>query len=200
MSGLSHHFCIDIDNTIAQTDQVIRRVIADFTNGRVQLDYEGIVTFNYHECRDPQGNRITKDEWKQVHDLFSEPNYLMTVQPMPGAIDALRRLAERGIIHLATSRLSKARKTTVQWLEHQGLSNYDLHFVRHGEKHAVLKQFAAAVEDDYDQAAAFVYVGETPCFLIRHPWNRSRYPIEGVQWVENWDELCESILALVPKA
>src|SRR6516165_12538854 len=72
-----HHFCIDIDNTIAQTDEVMRRVIADFTKGRVKLDYDGIVTFNYHECRDQHGNQITKAEWKQVHDLFSEPMILM---------------------------------------------------------------------------------------------------------------------------
>src|SRR5215475_6547536 len=146
-----YHFCIDIDNTIAQTDEVMRRVISDFTNGRVQLDYEDIVTFNYYECRDPKGNRITKEEWSQVHNLFAEPKYLMTVEPMPGAIEGLHLLAEHGIVHLATSRLRKARMTTVEWIEHHGFPDHDLHFLRHGEKHAALKRFTAAVEDDYDQ-------------------------------------------------
>ena len=117
MSSTTTNFCIDIDNTIAQTDKVVRRVIAEVTGGRVQLEYDDIVTFNYYECRDSKGNRITKDEWKVVHDLFSEPENLLSVEPFPGAVDAIRALAERGVVHLATSRLAKARKTTVEWLD-----------------------------------------------------------------------------------
>ncbi len=77
------HFCIDIDNVIAQTDEVMRRVIEEFTGGRVALKYEDIVTFNYHECRDRKGERITKEEWGQVHDRFSEPQNILGIEPMP---------------------------------------------------------------------------------------------------------------------
>jgi hypothetical protein len=108
------HFCIDIDNVVACTDEVMRRVISEFTDGRVQLKYEDVVKFNYHECPDPHGNQLTKDEWRQVHDLFSEPRSLMSINPIPGAIEGLRRLATRGTVHLATSRLPKVRKTTVE--------------------------------------------------------------------------------------
>ena len=31
------HFCIDIDNVIACTDEVMRQVIEEYTGGRVQL-------------------------------------------------------------------------------------------------------------------------------------------------------------------
>lgn len=196
MPGTSH-FCVDIDNTIAQTDVVMRRVIAEVTNDRVRLEYDDVVTFNYYECRDPKGNRITKEEWKVVHDNFSKPENLLSIQPFPGAIEAIQKLGERGIVHLATSRLAKARKTTIEWLETHGLLSHDLHFLRHGEKHAALKRFTAAIEDDYDQAAAFAYVGETPCFLIRHPWNKSRYQLPNVRWVADWAELMIRLLELV---
>lgn len=194
MTRSALHFCIDIDNTIAKTDVVMRKVIADLTDGRVQLEYDDIVTFNYYECRDSNGNRITKDEWKVVHDRFSDPDYLLTVEPMPEVVNRLHTLAEHGTIHFATSRLAKARKTTIEWLEQHGFPDHDLHFLRHGEKHAALKRFTAAVEDDYDQAAAFAYKGETPCFLIRHPWNRSRYALQGVQWAVDWAELIEKLI------
>jgi hypothetical protein len=187
---------VDIDNTIAQTDVVMRRVISEFTSGRVQLDYEGVVTFNYHECRDPAGNRITREEWNAIHVRFSEPDNLMSIEPMPGVIESLTSLAEHGVVHLATSRLPSARATTIRWLEHHRFPRHDLHFLRHGEKHAALKRFTAAVEDDYDQAAAFAFMGETPCYLIRHPWNRSRYPLSNVRWVDVWPELTEHLLAL----
>jgi len=198
MNKIAPRFCIDIDNVVARTDEVMRRVIADFTSGRVQLEYDDIALFNYFECSDRQGNRITKDEWKQVHELFSEPRYLMSIEPMPGAIDAVGQLAERGTVHLATSRLRRARKTTAEWLDAHGFPDHDLHFLKHGEKHASLRPFAAAVEDHYEQAEAFATVGETPCFLMKHPWNRTRRPIDGVQWVENWDELIVHLRALLP--
>ena len=65
MSRTRIHFGIDIDNTIAKTDAVMRQVIAAVTGGWVQLEYDDIVTFNYYECRDLKGNGITKDEWTQ---------------------------------------------------------------------------------------------------------------------------------------
>jgi len=188
-------FCIDIDNTVARTDEIMRRVIFDFTGGRVQLERNDIVTFNYYECRDRQKNQITKDEWEQVHKLFSEPQYLRQIEPMTGAVEGLRRLASRGTIHLATSRLRKARGTTVEWLDLHKFPDHDLHLLKHGEKHASLRPFVAAVEDDYEQAVAFATIGETPCFLISHPWNEGRPAIDGVKWVKHWDELTELLLA-----
>src|SRR5262249_12392862 len=58
----------------------------------------------------------------------------------------------------------------------------------------------AAVEDDYDQAVAFAKFGKTPCFLIRHPWNRSRETAADVHWVDSWPELTERLLALASTA
>ena len=190
-------FCVDIDNCIAQTDKIIRQVISDATDGRVQLEYKDVVTFNYFECADKNGNKITKDEWKYVHDRFSEPKVLMSVEPMPGVIDALRTLTKYGTVHLATSRLRKARKTTVEWLDFHSFPDHDLHFLKHGEKHAVLKDFTAAIgEDDYEQAVAFATIGKTPCILLRHPWNRDGAAVEDLQWAENWSEITELLSGL----
>lgn len=197
MTDPASWFCIDIDNVIAQTDQVVRRVIATLTKGRVRLEYEDIVEFNYYECEDEQRNRISKKEWIQVHDLFSEPRCLRGIEPMPGAIYGLRRLAKRGTIHLATSRLRKARKATVEWLDKHAFPDHDLHFLKHREKHASLQRFAAAVEDDYEQAKEFAKSG-TPCFLIRHPWNKTKPPIKNIEWVDDWKELTKRLLRLVP--
>jgi uncharacterized HAD superfamily protein len=114
---------------------------------------------------------------------------------MLGAIEGLRKLAELGIIHLATSRLRKARRATVEWLEKHEFPKHDLHFVKHGEKHAALKRFRVAVEDDYDQAVAFATIGETPCFRSSS-LESEQDPIEGVQWVDDWRELTSRLIAL----
>lgn len=196
MSITRLQFCIDIDNVVARTDDVMRSLISDFSEGEVSLDYEDITTFNYYQCKDCRGNQITKDEWNQIHDRFSEANVITSLEPVHGAIEGLRQLAKCGIVHLATSRLRKARRATIDWLEKHAFPDHDLHFLRHGEKHAALKRFTAAVEDDYEQAVAFATLGETPCFLIRHPWNRNREAVEGVEWVDSWSDLTDRLIAL----
>jgi uncharacterized HAD superfamily protein len=188
--------CIDIDNVIAQTDAVMRRVIQEYTGGRVTLDYEDIKEFNYHECKDAAGQAISYQEWKAVHEEFSSLENLMVIQPYSGVQEVFRKLSQTFTIHLATSRLHKARQATIVWLEqHQFPDPYDLHFLRYGEKHAALSRFFAAVEDDYKQAVAFAHSG-TKCYLIRHPWNRAKEALPGVHWVADWAELTPRLLAL----
>ena len=188
--------CIDIDNVIGQTDEVMRRVISEYTGGRVQLAYEDIKVFNYHECRDCHGNGIDEKDWTTVHDLFSEPRYLLEIEPLPGAIDSLRQLMRAATLHVATSRLRKARPATVEWLDKHEVPDHYLHFVKHNQKHACLRGVIAAVEDDYEQAVDFAKSGIT-CFLIGHPWNASRPKIEGVEWADSWGELTSRLLAMI---
>ncbi len=53
------------------------------------------------------------------------------------------------------------RAATGTWLGHHGFADHSLHFLRHGEKHAALDQFTAAVEDPYEQAVS-LRVGSLP--------------------------------------
>ena len=39
--------CVDIDNVVAATDEVMRCVIREYTRGRVDLSYEDVVEFDY---------------------------------------------------------------------------------------------------------------------------------------------------------
>ena len=187
------HFCVDIDNVLGDTDEVMRRVIAEFTDGRVQLSYQHVKEFNYADCVDDNGCRISKEEWNAIHDLFSEPRFLWQIQPTAGAVKGLHELSRYGAVHIATTRLPKARRTTVEWLENHGFPPHDLHFLKHGQKHSSLRVFTAAVEDDYDQAASFASIADTRSFLIRHPWNAEKPAINRVRWVKDWDELVPEV-------
>jgi uncharacterized HAD superfamily protein len=191
-------FCVDIDNVIAQTDKVMRNVIREVTQNRVQLEYQDIIKFDYCECLDKNGNSISKDEWKKVHKRFSDQNNLMRIEPMPGAVDGLSRLVENGLVHLATSRIHEARKPTIEWLDAHKIPHHDLHFLTQGERHASLRPFTAAVDDNYEQALAFARQGQTRCFLLRHPWNENERPTKNVEWATTWADLTERLLRMVP--
>ena len=189
--------CIDIDNVIAHTDEIMRRVIDEFTGGRVKLDYTHIVEFDYYKCVDAQDCCITKDEWACIHDVFSEPRYLWLIQPVQGVQEHLQKLNTVFDIHLATSRLPKARRTTIEWLEAHRFPPHELHFLKHGEKHASLGKFVAAVEVHYEQAVALAGAG-IPCYLLAHLWNREKPAMSQVYWVKDWLELTARLLALAP--
>jgi uncharacterized HAD superfamily protein len=187
-------FCIDLDNVVANTDEVIRRIIAEVTLGRVKLEYTDIKSFNYYECTDDSGNQLTKEEWYVVHNRYSEPQTILNVSPIQDAVRSLNLLAECGEIHFATSRLLQARKATADWLAKHDFPKHSLHFLGHGKKHLALERFHVAVEDHYEQAVLFATEADTPAYLMRHPWNASRLPKQGVFWVGNWHELTMRIV------
>ena len=189
---VKRHLCIDIDNVIAQTDQVMRRVIYEVTDRRVDLLYEHVTSFEYHLCRDASGNRLDRAEWDIAHDRFSEECYIKDVQPFPGVQGCLSNLAKSFELHLATSRLPKARKSTVVWLEEHGFPPHALHFLTRGAKHVCLHNLAAAVEDDRDQAIEFARHG-IPCFLLAHPWNKLECEVADVFRVSGWNEIVVAI-------
>lgn len=185
--------CVDIDNVLARTDEVMRRVIHQYTHGRVDLRYEDVVEFDYCKCSDATGARISKEDWHEIHDLFSQPEHLLSIEPFSDVQQHLTVLADVYQLHFVTTRLPKARQATIQWLENGRFPPHDMHFVQHGKKHDSLGTFSAAVEDHFEQAVAFAESG-TPCYLIRHPWNQAKPHVEGLHWVSDWTELAEKLI------
>ena len=189
--------CIDLDNVIAQTDEVMRRVIFEFTGGNVELCYQDIVHFNYWECMDKNGNSITKKEWGDVHEMFSQPENIFSIKPYPNVQKYLEELSKKFDLHIATSRLSTARKATIEWLEKNNLTPHFLHFVKHGEKHKVLGKFTVSIEDHLEQAEDFAKLG-TLSYLLAHPWNETSSGCKSIR-LSDWSLLAHEILQLEEK-
>ncbi len=196
MRNVKPAICVDIDNVIAQTDSVIRRIISETTNERVHLFYDDVVEFDYWKCKDKTGASISKAEWGIVHELFSKPEYLLAIEPVPSARERLAELAEHCSIHIATSRLGGTQNTTASWLKSNGFPHSALHTVKHREKHLLEHEYCLAIEDDYEQAALFARSG-TPAWLLEHPWNRGRPGQGDISWAVNWDDLARAVLDLV---
>jgi hypothetical protein len=71
--------------------------------------------------------------------------------------------------------------------------SFELHFVAHGEKHLALGNFAASIEDDREQACAFLEA-DVPAYLIAHPWNVLEQE-SGLVSVKDWTELVDMLIA-----
>jgi len=116
---------------------------------------------------------------------------------MPGAVEAINSLQKSYQIHFATTRLPKARMATIEWLDKSGMAKqrpYSLHFVGHREKHEVLSNFAAAIDDDLVQAKFFAAQG-IRSLLIAHPWNTTT---EGsIERIDSWSDIVERLNAQI---
>lgn len=185
--------CIDIDNVLAQTDEVMREVIRECSGDRVELTYDDVVCFDYWMCRDRMGRRFDKSEWDKIQAEFTR-NHLFRIRPLPNIQEKINQISEKFEVHLVTSRLEEGRDHTFTWLTQHQIPYHQLHYVRHGEKHLVNHRFTAAVDDDREQGYAFHAKGVS-VFLLAHPWNHIG-PHSPLRRVANWDDLTKEILML----
>lgn len=185
--------CVDIDNVIAKTDEVMRRVIRAHSRLQVDLSYEDVICFEYWKCRDGAGRRFGKEEWSDIHTEFTR-DHLLEIAPFDKVSYYLRNIREKFAVHLATSRLKDGQANTRLWLERNQIPYDELHFATEGTKHLIDEWFVAAVEDDREQGYAFYSKG-IAVFLLAHPWNTvgSHSPLRRV---DNWEQLTRELLNL----
>lgn len=162
--------CIDIDNTIADTDRVLRGLIHEVTDGRVKLNRSDVTQYEYWKCVDSGGQRLAKEEWNRVLSLFNSER-LLEVAPLDGVVACLERIRAKFEVQLVTSRDPSTEPLTLSWLGDRHIPYDGLHFARHREKHTVQLPFAFAVDDDPGQATAFSRIG-IPAIVLSQPWNQ----------------------------
>lgn len=191
MTSTKPPICVDIDNVVAKTDEVMRKVIHAHSRCQVDLSYEDVVCFEYWNCRDKDGQRFDKSEWPAIHEEFTHNN-LLEILPFDKVDRYLEIISGRFTVHLATSRLDDGQETTRVWLRRHGIPYEELHFVPEGTKHLIDKQFVAAIEDDREQGYAFYSKG-IHVFLLAHPWNAVG-PYSPLKRVTDWEELTRELL------
>lgn len=188
-----HKICMDIDNVIARTDEVMREVIREHSMDSVDLTYEDIVHFDYWKCEDSLGRSFHKSEWEKIHEEFTRI-HLLRILPYEDVGEHLNRISEKFDIYLVTSRLKKGREQTIEWLRNHNITYKDVCFVKHREKHRINHDFIAAVDDDIEQGYLFHNKG-IRVFLYAHPWNSIDSDSPLVR-VADWHELTNEIIRL----
>jgi len=193
MTSAKPAVCVDIDNVIAKTDEVMREVIRAHSRLHVDLAYDDVVCFEYWMCRDRAGRRFDKNEWKKIHKEFTH-SYLLQILPFDNIARYLKTIGGKFDVHLATSRLDDGQEATRVWLDQHSIPYRKLHFVPEGTKHLINEQFIAAIEDDREQGYAFYGKGVL-VFLLAHPWNVVG-PYSPLKRVEDWDRVTSELLNL----
>lgn len=183
--------CIDIDNVLSQSDKVMRQLIHEHTG--VELEYTHIVHYEYHRCCDDRGRSITSDEWHAVHDAFSDPDVIRSLDPIADVQVHLSDLVEYYELNLVTSRKAHAHAATRDWLQQNQFPPHALHFIRRGSKSTAVSSVLAAVEDDAEEASLFAEAGIL-CFLLEHPWNAQADPHRKIMRLPDWEAIKNALV------
>lgn len=151
---------VDLDNVLALTDPLIRRLIKKAFN--IRLEQHHIVEFDYWRCG------ISKEQNQIVFDRFHRLE-CANVRPIKQAVETLRYLGPRYKVYVVTSRPPATRKLTTQWLKSHKIP-FDKLIYSESKRDSQIN-FDAFVEDHRETAYSMARRGVLS-FLLDYPWNQ----------------------------
>jgi 5'(3')-deoxyribonucleotidase len=161
-------------------------VITDFNGGwmerydrdfGVRLDPSDVVGWDGLQALTRFGSMDEFWAWAQGDGR----SVFLDLPPMPGALEALERLAAKHRIVILTARFDWAIADTLAWLADHRVTAREIHFVE--DKARI--PCDVYLDDAPDQIAAFLEraSGATVCRAVR-PWNRA---LPGAVDIPDWD-------------
>jgi uncharacterized HAD superfamily protein len=176
---------VDLDNVLADTDTVIRQLIAERYG--IVLQRRDIVEFDYWLCG------ITREQTDEVLRLFHEGECAKAL-PTEQSASALQVLRTRYEIWILTARPQLAQQATEHWLQQHGLE-FD-RLIHDGKKLAHSEELAVAIEDHRETAYGFARAG-VRTFLFDYPWNQpTDSEPSNLLRINGWHEIVD-LLAMI---
>jgi hypothetical protein len=114
---------------------------------------------------------------------------VLSAEPYPGAVEAVRRWHEAGHwIHITSHRAASAHDCTARWLDRIGLPYDDLHCSDDKIARASELGVDLLIDDSPVNLARALEAGMRGATLV-HPWNRDLVAERDIVAAETWPEL-----------
>ena len=187
-------FYLDLDDVVAETT----RALADMARRRFRKNvrFEEMSVFDLSISLG-----LDENEFPAFMDAAHEPDFLTSLEVIPGALDTLAQWHESGVqIHIVTGRPSSCRPATLEWLEDRRIPFDNLEFVdkygRYPGAGATSKEdlrhrgFHAVIEDADEAALDLALHTDAQVLLYDRPWNQvSEAEAHGAVRVYGWDDV-----------
>jgi uncharacterized HAD superfamily protein len=178
----SRRIYVDVDDVLAQTGRMFLGILAREFGRKVA--FEEIRSYHLGDSF-----RLAADELDEFMRLAHQPEALRSVEPMPGAAEALAEWKRNGHqVFVVTGRPPATRDDTLGWLQRHDMAYTEFHFLdkysefysgQHGTPEGVLcladlpaLDFSLAVEDFPGAAEHLARTVGVPVALFDRPWNR----------------------------
>ena len=172
---------VDYDDVLCETARgLIALLRSQFAKS---VAYEEVTSFDLSVSFE-----LSQDEFSRFMHLAHEPKEILTLEPVPGAKEALDELTALGYeIVVITGRPPSASAPSAAWLENHQIPYHQLLFVdkyRRVQLNASHRtavtlddmremRFCFAVEDSWDMAEYLAEDMALPVALLDRPWNRA---------------------------
>jgi len=170
---------VDFDDVLCETARRLADLCEELFGHRV--DFESIHSFDL-----ASSFGLTPEEHDVLLDTAHRDEFLLSIAPVAGAADVLRRWAQDGLrICIVTGRPAASADASREWLRSEAIPVDELITVdkygRHDREGAdrdsvaledIVKQdFCLAVEDEPNTARYLADHLGAPVMLLRRPWN-----------------------------
>jgi len=171
---------------------------------RIGIDMDGVVsdfvgTF-IPLVKEKYGIDMKRDDI-YVHDLFlvlgiteEEAGELIVetlshpIDPMPGAVEGLKRLYENHDLHLITARPRSTMSITKAWLSSHDIPYHSLAWLTEGNKHLAEENLDVIIDDHLREVLRFRDKAKH-LVIFDHPWNQSKNLRGLFTRVRTWKEI-----------
>ncbi len=173
--------------------------IADASGGKMRYAAErwGVTLTRAQTMRPGAIPLLGRERYEQmIGDLFGSA-LTEEMEPMPGALDALRRLGAEHDLYVVTARLDHEVAFATQWLETHGVGIRELRNSARGRKAApcAALQLAVMLEDSPAELAALP-VAAPAAVLLATPYNAEDARADHWHEVPDWaafETLCRRL-------
>lgn len=188
---------VDLDDVLCETAQHCLRIVEREFGKRV--GFEELTVFDLGtSCG------LNREERDHLYRIIHEPDELLALTPIPGAIATLREWAELGYdVAIVTGRPPATLAQSREWLAcyqvpHTSITMVDKYgrFEITGTEAIALhdlsrRHFAWAVEDSLPMARFLAHEMNLQVALLDRPWNRSMEIHTNVARHEDWRTIAE---------
>lgn len=188
---------VDVDDTIAATQKHLL----------VEVNSQFGKTYVWDQMDRNMREKHDHDYGQLVWEILNQPDRMVSIEPLPGALKAMERLhAADYEIHIVSARRELLHKVTEDWLQEHGFADYiERIHPRPGAgngrvwKRGVAEQmgFVAAFDDTFDVCVELGKVPELEVYMIDKPWNRGydeELPVRVGRY-RDFEEAVDSFLA-----
>ena len=186
---------VDLDDVLADTTKSYVKIVRREFGKKIL--FEDVFSFDLKVSF-----RLTDREFESFFRMAHQPEVLMEIAPIEGAIRTLEQWVRIGYkVWIVTGRLTIAYDASIEWLAkhhvpHDSFVMLDK-YARDNVDHNIAmsmedfseKNFCLAIEDSVDMAKYLSNKMKIPVAMVTRPWNQKAALSEKINRYESWGEI-----------
>jgi uncharacterized HAD superfamily protein len=179
---------VDIDNTIAATDIILRELIK--VNYGLTVRQSDITDWHYYNCLP-----ISKEDEEFILEEYHK-KYISLVPLIADAKESLENITKKYTIWIITARPSYTRSETLLWLKKHEITYNRIIFSKRKGKY--INAVNILIDDNKFTANEYASAG-VKVIILDYPWNRKLEANNNVIRAKDWRNILNIITSNSPE-